>query len=289
VVFDDYNASRHPLWPSISQYSTMPLPVDPESPATSSAKVASSGSVASPASAAPSRQPSASSEQPAQTSPDPTSAATESSLPSATEASPVQSASQTSLRGSSTSKPMVVVPKPTTSSQSTISASFWASAPVTLVTTSTSRFGSSSISATTITTSIIVGGRPTPASPLPQDPSSGLISALPKESSNSPTAPKKHRGSSVAGVAGGVTAVVLCAFLGLFLWRWRVRRRWNASKRLSFGPHGNGIDASRGNVLVSSVACMPGESMSVGESHCKDFTILLNAPAKMQHIVRTGY
>lgn len=52
---------------------------------------------------------------------------------------------------------------------------------------------------------------------------------------------------------GGLTAVTLLGLLLFFLWKWRARRIARANERLSFGPYGNGIDASTGNVLVASV------------------------------------
>jgi hypothetical protein len=112
------------------------------------------------------------------------------------------------------------------------------------------------------------GTLPPPAEPTDR-PFGGIISSSPNESIGKVPPPiKKSGGSVVGGVAGTISALVVIGLIALFLWRWRVKQRWR-TRRLSFGPHGNGIDASRGNVLVSSVACKPADSISIGESMCK--------------------
>jgi hypothetical protein len=85
---------------------------------------------------------------------------------------------------------------------------------------------------------------------------SGVIASSPFDipSAQSPPKSGKGNGSTVGGVIGGLTAVTLVGLLLFFLWKWRARRRAAANKRLSFGPYGNGIDASTGSVLVASVA-----------------------------------
>jgi hypothetical protein len=116
---------------------------------------------------------------------------------------------------------------------------------------------------------MVFGGIPPPPAEPTDSSSAGIISASPNESTGKTPPPiKKSGGSVVGGVAGTISALVVIGLLALFLWRWRVKQRWR-NRRLSFGPHGNGIDASRGNVLVSSVACKPADSISIGESACK--------------------
>jgi hypothetical protein len=85
---------------------------------------------------------------------------------------------------------------------------------------------------------------------------SGVIASSPFDIPSGQTPPKlkKNDGSTIGGVIGGLTAFILLGLLLFFLWKWRARRRALASKRLSFGPYGNGIDASTGSVLVASVA-----------------------------------
>jgi hypothetical protein len=63
----------------------------------------------------------------------------------------------------------------------------------------------------------------------------------------------KSAGATVAGVIGGLSAAILLGILLFFLWKWKSRGRYGSNKRQSFGPYGNGIDANRAGLLVSSV------------------------------------
>jgi hypothetical protein len=73
---------------------------------------------------------------------------------------------------------------------------------------------------------------------------------------------KNKSGPTIAGVVGGLSAAILLGVLAFFLWKWKTRGKYGANKRQSFGPYGNGIDANRGGLLVSSVACKPADSLS---------------------------
>jgi hypothetical protein len=80
----------------------------------------------------------------------------------------------------------------------------------------------------------------------------------------------KSSAGTVAGVIGGLSAAILLGVLAFFLWKWKTRGRYRFNKRSSFGPYGNGIDANRGDMLVSSVTCKAADSVSAhGESTCK--------------------
>jgi hypothetical protein len=80
----------------------------------------------------------------------------------------------------------------------------------------------------------------------------------------------KSAAGTVAGVIGGLSAAILLGVLAFFLWKWKTRGRYRFNKRSSFGPYGNGIDANRGDMLVSSVTCKAADSVSAhGESTCK--------------------
>jgi len=68
---------------------------------------------------------------------------------------------------------------------------------------------------------------------------------------------------------GGVSAAILIGLLVFFCWKWRTRGRYRLKNRSSFDPYGNGIDANRGGLLVSSVACKPGDQLSGKETLCK--------------------
>jgi hypothetical protein len=81
----------------------------------------------------------------------------------------------------------------------------------------------------------------------------------------------KSSSSTVAGVVGGLSAAILLGVLIFFLWKWKTRGKYRFNKRQSFGPYGNGIDANRGGLLVSSVACKPTDSNSNEELKCKCF------------------
>jgi hypothetical protein len=85
---------------------------------------------------------------------------------------------------------------------------------------------------------------------------SGVIASSPFGVPSGQAAPKakKNDASTIGGVIGGLAAFILLGLLLFFLWKWRDRRRALANRRLSFGPYGNGIDASTGSVLVASVA-----------------------------------
>jgi hypothetical protein len=87
-------------------------------------------------------------------------------------------------------------------------------------------------------------------------------SPFPGSNDQDAASPKaKNSGSTVAGVVGGLSAAILLGVLGFFLWKWKKRGKYGSNKRQSFGPYGNGIDANRGGLLVSSVG-KPNDSRS---------------------------
>jgi hypothetical protein len=84
----------------------------------------------------------------------------------------------------------------------------------------------------------------------------------------------KTSGGTIGGIVGGVSAAILIGLLMFFCWKWRTRGRHRFNKRSSFDPYGNGIDANRGGLLVSSVACKPGDQLSGKETLCKSTVAL---------------
>lgn len=67
---------------------------------------------------------------------------------------------------------------------------------------------------------------------------------------------------------GGISGAILVALLLFFCWKWRTRGKYRFKNRSSFDPYGNGIDANRGGLLVSSVA-KPSDQSSGKETLCK--------------------
>ncbi|KAF2397572.1 hypothetical protein EJ06DRAFT_156075 [Trichodelitschia bisporula] len=97
----------------------------------------------------------------------------------------------------------------------------------------------------------------------------GIPTSPPQNSPNHAGDPENtsKSGSRIGGIVGGIVGVVLAGLLIFFLWKWRSKLKFQRRNRLSFGPYGNGIDASTGSVLVSSVACKPIHPMDYGRSN----------------------
>jgi hypothetical protein len=110
---------------------------------------------------------------------------------------------------------------------------------------------------------------PPPTSAPSLVPNGSLFTGNKGEADNNPKQGKSAAGT-VAGVIGGLSAAILLGVLAFFLWKWKTRGRYRFNKRSSFGPYGNGIDANRGDMLVSSVTCKAADSVSAhGESTCE--------------------
>jgi hypothetical protein len=106
------------------------------------------------------------------------------------------------------------------------------------------------------------------ASTTPITGANGSPFGSPKGSQSESSNGGKKSGSKVAGVVGGLSAAVLICIIVFFIWKWKTRGQYRFNKRTSFGPYGNGIDANRGGLLVSSVPPKTGDSMSTTED-CK--------------------
>jgi hypothetical protein len=180
-------------------------------------------------------------------------------------------------RGSSTIIPSIsIAPAPKTASSATTRPS----SSISIIIQPTQSSKSSELSETENATNIVpivpvtsssksksTSSASTPIAGVPN----GSPFGAPKGSQESePSTNGKKSGSTVAGVVGGLSAAVLLGIILFFVWKWKTRGQYRFNKRTSFGPYGNGIDANRGGLLVSSVPPKSGDSMSTsGDSMCK--------------------